>query len=402
MARAGYLRSFARTRLRRAAAPVTLLALLGGCGSQAPPPAPPPAQVRVVVAHSQSVPLTRELVGRLAATRTADVRARVAGVLLKRLYKEGSDVRAGQALFQIDPAPLRAALDGAEAALAQAQANATNAHVAAERARELIASGLVSRSDLDNAQAAERSTAASVQQAKAGVSSARINLGYASVSAPIGGRAGQQGVTEGALVGAGTPTLLTTVEQIDPIYVNFDQPAVDIERLRRAQSAGSVTVAPDGVSVRLTLPDGTPYPHAGTLDFLDLSVDPATGAVALRAILPNPEHRLLPGMFVGVRLSSGAVNHGFLVPQAGLQRDATGPYVLTVGPDDKVIQKRVVVEALAGPEWIVTEGLAEGDRMIVSGTQNARPGATVAAVPYAAQAETAQAASAAAPAAPGK
>jgi len=402
VARAGYLRSFARTRLRRAAAPVTLLALLGGCGSQAPPPAPPPAQVRVVVAHSQSVPLTRELVGRLAATRTADVRARVAGVLLKRLYKEGSDVRAGQALFQIDPAPLRAALDGAEAALAQAQANATNAHVAAERARELIASGLVSRSDLDNAQAAERSTAASVQQAKAGVSSARINLGYASVSAPIGGRAGQQGVTEGALVGAGTPTLLTTVEQIDPIYVNFDQPAVDIERLRRAQSAGSVTVAPDGVSVRLTLPDGTPYPHAGTLDFLDVSVDPATGAVALRAILPNPEHQLLPGMFVGVRLSSGAVNHGFLVPQAGLQRDATGPYVLTVGPDDKVIQKRVVVEALAGPEWIVTEGLAEGDRMIVSGTQNARPGATVAAVPYAAQAETAQAASAAAPAAPGK
>ena len=402
MARAGYLRSFARTRLRRAAAPVTLLALLGGCGSQAPPPAPPPAQVRVVVAHSQSVPLTRELVGRLAATRTADVRARVAGVLLKRLYKEGSDVRAGQALFQIDPAPLRAALDGAEAALAQAQANATNAHVAAERARELIASGLVSRSDLDNAQAAERSTAASVQQAKAGVSSARINLGYASVSAPIGGRAGQQGVTEGALVGAGTPTLLTTVEQIDPIYVNFDQPAVDIERLRRAQSAGSVTVAHDGVSVRLTLPDGTPYPHAGTLDFLDLSVDPATGAVALRAILPNPEHRLLPGMFVGVRLSSGAVNHGFLVPQAGLQRDATGPYVLTVGPDDKVIQKRVVAEALAGPEWVVTEGLAEGDRMIVSGTQNARPGATVAAVPYAAQAETAQAASAAAPAAPGK
>jgi len=402
VARAGYLRSFARTRLRRAAAPVTLLALLGGCGSQAPPPAPPPAQVRVVVAHSQSVPLTRELVGRLAATRTADVRARVAGVLLKRLYKEGSDVRAGQALFQIDPAPLRAALDGAEAALAQAQANATNAHVAAERARELIASGLVSRSDLDNAQAAERSTAASVQQAKAGVSSARINLGYASVSAPIGGRAGQQGVTEGALVGAGTPTLLTTVEQIDPIYVNFDQPAVDIERLRRAQSAGSVTVAPDGVSVRLTLPDGTPYPHAGTLDFLDVSVDPATGAVALRAILPNPEHQLLPGMFVGVRLSSGAVNHGFLVPQAGLQRDATGPYVLTVGPDDKVIQKRVVVEALAGPEWIVTEGLAEGDRMIVSGTQNARPGATVAAVPYAAQAETAQAASAAAPAAPGR
>jgi membrane fusion protein (multidrug efflux system) len=396
--RAGYLRSFSRTRLRRTPAAATLIALLGGCGSHAPPAAPHPPQVGVVVAHSQSVPLTRELVGRLSATRAADVRARVAGVLLKRLYREGSDVRAGQGLFQIDPAPLRAARDGAEAALAQAQANATNAHVAAERARELIASGLVSRSDLDNAQAAERSTAAAVQQARAGVASARINLGYATVTAPIAGRAGQQGVTEGALVGEGTPTLLTMVEQIDPIYVNFDQSAVDIERLRRAQSAGSVSVTRDDVSVRLTLPDGTPYPHAGTLDFLDLHVDPATGAVALRGILPNPEHQLLPGMFVGVRLTSGAVNHGFLVPQAGLQRDATGPYVLTVGPDDKVIQKRVVAEALTGPQWIVTDGLADGDRMIVSGTQNARPGATVAAVPYAAQAEAAQAAGAAAPA----
>src|SRR5256885_2067343 len=267
VARGGYLRSLARTRLRRALTAATLGALLLGCGSHAPPGAPHPAQVGVVLAHSQSVPLTRELVGRLSATRTADVRARVAGVLLKRLYKEGSDVRAGQALFQIDAAPLRAALDGAEAALAQAQANATNAHIAAERARELIASGLVSRSDLDNAEAAERSTAASVQQAKAGVASARINLSYATVTAPIAGRAGQQGVTEGALVGEGTPTLLTTVEQIDPIYVNFEQAAVDIERLRRAQSAGSVTVARAEASVALTLPDGTRYAHAGTLDF---------------------------------------------------------------------------------------------------------------------------------------
>ena len=251
MAGAGYLSSFARTRLRRAVAPATLIALLSGCGSHAPPPAAHPAQVGVVVAHSQSVPLTRELVGRLSATRAADVRARVAGVLLKRLYKEGSDVRQGQALFQIDPAPLRAALDGAEAALAQAQANATNAHVAAQRARELIPSGLVSRSDLDNAEATERSSAAAVQQAQAGVRAARINLSYATVTAPIAGRAGQQGVTEGALVGQGTATLLTTVEQIDPIYVNFDQPAVDIERLRRAQSAGSVTVTHDQTSVQL-------------------------------------------------------------------------------------------------------------------------------------------------------
>ena len=332
--------------------------------------------------HVQPVPLTRNLVGRLSATRSADVRARVAGVLLKRLYVEGSDVKAGQALFQIDPAPLRAALDGALASLAQAEANAANAHVTAQRSRELLPSGLVSRSDLDNAEAAERSTAAAVGQAKAAVGTARINLGYATVTAPIGGRAGQQGVTEGALVGQGTATLLTTVEQIDPIYVNFDQPAVDIERLRRAQVAGSVTMARGRqVSVQVVLADGTTYAHSGTLDFLDVRVDPATGAVALRGIIPNPDHQLLPGMFVGLRLTSGAVNRGFLVPQAGLLRDAQGAYVLVAGADDKVVQKRVTTESLAGPNWIVTEGLADGDRVIVSGTQSARPGSSVAAVP---------------------
>jgi membrane fusion protein (multidrug efflux system) len=358
-----------------------LAVLLGACSRSSPPQAPPPPQVEVVVMHAQPVPLTRNLVGRLSATRSADVRARVAGVLLKRLYTEGSDVKAGQPLFQIDPAPLRAALDGALASLAQAEANAANAHVTARRAREMAPGGLVSRSDLDNAEAAERSTAAAVQQAKAAVGTTRINLGYATVTAPIAGRAGQQGVTEGALVGQGTATLLTTVEQIDPIYVNFDQPAVDIERLRRAQVAGSVTMARGKqVSVQVILADGTTYAHTGALDFLDVSVDPATGAVALRGIIPNPDHQLLPGMFVGVRLTSGEVNRGFLVPQAGLLRDAQGPYVLVAGANDKVVQKRVTTETLAGPNWIVTEGLADGDRVIVSGTQNARPGTTVAAV----------------------
>jgi len=357
-----------------------LALLLAACGRPAPPPAPSPPQVGIVVVHAQPVPLTRNLVGRLSAMRSADVRARVAGVLLKRMYTEGSDVKAGQPLFQIDPAPLRAALDGALASLAQAEANAANAHVTAQRARELLPSGLVSRSDLDNAEAAERSTAAAVQQAKAAVGTARINLGYATVTAPIAGRAGQQGVTEGALVGQGTATLLTTVEQIDPIYVNFDQPAVDIERLRRAQAAGSITMARGKqVSVQLALPDGTRYAHSGTLDFLDVSVDPATGAVALRGIIPNPDHQLLPGMFVGVRLTSGEVNRGFLVPQAGLQRDASGPYVLVAGPDNKVVQKAVTAESLEGPNWIVTAGLADGDRVIVSGSQNAHPGSTVAA-----------------------
>ena len=376
-------RSVSRAPRERPTLAAALLALLlGACARSGPPPASPPPQVGIVVVHAQPVPLTRNLVGRLSATRSADVRARVAGVLLKRLYTEGSDVKAGQPLFQIDPAPLRAALDGALASLAQAEANATNAHITAQRSRQLLPSGLVSRSDLDNAEAAERSTAAAVQQAKAAVGTARINLSYASVTAPIAGRAGQQGVTEGALVGQGTATLLTTVEQIDPIYVNFDQPAVDIERLRRAQAAGSVTMARGRqVSVQVSLADGTPYAHTGTLDFLDVSVDPATGAVALRGIIPNPDHQLLPGMFVGLRLTSGAVNRGFLVPQAGLLRDAQGAYVLVAGADDKVVQKRVTTESLAGPNWIVTEGLADGDRVIVSGTQSARPGSTVAAVP---------------------
>ena len=355
----------------------------------------PPPQVAFVTAHQEEVPLVRDLVGRCSATRQADVRARVAGVLLKRVYTEGADVTQGQPLFLIDPNPLKAALDAALANLASAQATAANAKVLAQRAIDLAPEHYISKNDLDNARANDRTAAAAVQQYQANVELARINLGYANVTAPIAGRAGQQGVTEGALVGQGSATLLTTIEQIDPIYVNFDQPAVDIERLRRAQSAGSITAErASAVSVQLTLSDGTPYAHAGTLDFLDVSVDPATGAVALRGVIPNPDHQLLPGMFVGVRLASGAVNRGFLVPQAGLLRDDNGPYVLIAGPDDEVSQKRVTVDTLRGADWIVTGGLADGDRVIVSGTQNARPGSRV--VPVAAAADAAPPAAAAA------
>ncbi len=360
-------------------------AVLTGCGKaqdSQTTPAPPP-QVGAVTVHATAVPLTRELVGRLSATRVSDVRARVPGILLKRLYKEGTEVKEGQPLFQIDPAPLQATLDAALAAQAQAAATATNAHVAAQRDRELVPSGLVSRSDLDNAEALERSTAAAVQQAKANVESARINLGYARVTAPIAGRAGQQAVTEGALVGQGTATLLTTVEQLDPIYVNFDEPAVEVEQLRRQQSSGDISlVEPHKAVVQLVLPDGTAYGRSGLLDFTDVSVDPSTGAVALRGLMPNPDKQLLPGMYVNVRLTIGTLNHAFLVPQAALLRDARGPYVLTVGDDSKVIQKRVASDATSGQSWIVTSGLQEGDRVIVSGTQNAKPDSLVNAVAY--------------------
>jgi len=329
------------------------------------------------------VPLTRDLVGRLSATRVSDVRARVPGILLKRLYKEGTEVKEGQPLFQIDPAPLQTALNAALAAQAQAQATATNAHIAAERARELVPSGLVSRSDLDNAEALERSGAAAVQQAKANVDSARINLGYARVTAPISGRASQQAVTEGALVGQGTATLLTTVEQLDPIYVNFDQPAVEVERLRREQGSGDISlVEPHKAVVQLTLPDGTSYGRSGLLDFSDVAVEPTTGAVALRGLMPNPDKQLLPGMYVNVRLTIGTLNRAFLIPQAALLRDAKGPYVLTVGDDSKVIQKRVRTDTTNGQNWIVPEGLSDGDRVIVSGTQNARPESVVTVVAY--------------------
>jgi membrane fusion protein (multidrug efflux system) len=231
----------------------------------------------------------------------SDVRARVAGILLKRLYKEGSEVKQGQPLFEIDPAPLRAALDAASAALAQAEATATNAHVSAQRARELVPSGLVSRSDLDNAEAVERSTAASVQQAKANVEAARINLGYANVRAPISGRAGQQAVTEGALVGQGTATLLTTVEQIDPIYANFDQPAMEVGRLRRAQSSGDISpVEPNKAIVQLTLPDGTLYgAGANARHALGTGVVGGMLSAALLGVL------LIPVCFVAVRRLMG-------------------------------------------------------------------------------------------------
>ncbi|MEJ0038652.1 MAG: efflux RND transporter periplasmic adaptor subunit [Gammaproteobacteria bacterium] len=366
------------TPLRWFAISAATAALLAGCAKKGGPPPQQSVEVTVISAKAQSVPITRELVGRLSATRSADVRARVAGVLQKRIYKEGSTVAAGQPMFQIDPAPLRAAQSGAEASLAQAQAAATNAAVTAKRNRELAPGGLISRSMLDDSEAAERSTAAQVLQAKAALETARINLGYATVTSPISGRSGQQRVTEGALVGQGEATLLTTVEQIDPIYVNFDQPAAEIGSLRRQQTAGTIKLV-DGNSARVTVlfQDGTPYAKEGTLDFSDFSVNPTTGALAFRAVVPNSDRQLLPGMYVNLRLTLGDLNHAYLVPQAGIQRDTQGPFVKVVGADGKVAQKRVTSDLAVGGNWIVTSGLADGDQVIVSNFGKARPGMPV-------------------------
>ncbi|MEI7036934.1 efflux RND transporter periplasmic adaptor subunit [Fulvimonas yonginensis] len=376
------------TTLRTYALCLGLLALAAcGKGKEQGPPQMPPPEVGVITLKAQNAPLTKELVGRLSAFRRADVRARVPGVLLKRTYEEGTDVKQGQLLFEIDPAPLKAAVGAAQAALAQAQASYTNARINAQRARELAPKGYVSKADLDNALAAERSAAAAVQQARANLKSAQINLGYAEVRSPIDGRAGQQQVTEGALVGQGDATLLTTVEQIDPLYVNFTLSVAELAQLRQAQGNGNVSLAGnDSTKVRVKLPDGSVYPEPGTVDFSSTSVDPATGAVQLRARIPNPQHLLLPGMYVTMDASLGQRHNVFLVPQAAVLRDTVGAYVYTVGADGKVARRDVDASAMDGGDWIVTSGLKAGEQVIVSGVQNVKEGAPAKATPWQPQA----------------
>jgi membrane fusion protein, multidrug efflux system len=353
-------------------------ALAAGC-SQAPSSvATQTPEVSVLQAKSQVLPLTRDLVGRVSAVRSADVRARVPGILLKRTYREGSEVHEGEVLFQIDPKPYQAALDAAQAALAQSQATALNAAVNAKRTRDLLPRGLVSRSDVDNNNATERSSAAQVKQAEANVETARINLGYATVTAPISGRSGQQHVTEGALVGQSEATLLTTVDQIDHLYVNFDRPADEILKLQAAQARGDVTLFDrDKATLQVLLPDGTPYTPLGTLDFGDVTVDPTNAALAFRGIVANPRRELLPGMFVTVHLTLGTQNRAFVVPQAIVRRDGQGAFVEVAGADDKVIQRYIQADAMLGTNWLVTGGLKDGERIIASSVDKVHPGMRV-------------------------
>ncbi len=256
----------------------------------------------------------------------------------------------------------------------------------------------MSKTDLDNAQATERTTAAAVQQARANVDASKISLGYTSVTAPISGRAGQQQVTEGALVGQGDATLLTTVEQIDPIYVNFSQAFGDIDNLRRAAASGKVRLAEaNKAKVELLRADGTPTGVSGTLDFSDTAVDASTGAVSLRATVPNPEHTLLPGQYVNVRLTMGDLAHAWLVSQLAVQRDANGPFVFVVGGDGKVVQKRIKADKAREDSWVVSEGLEDGDQIVVSGVMKVKPGAPAKATPWQANAAPAQAQAPAAP-----
>jgi membrane fusion protein (multidrug efflux system) len=344
---------------------------------------PPPPEVGVIEAKADTLPLQRELVGRLSPYRSADVRARVPGVLLKRVYQEGQDVKQGQVLFLIDPAPLQASLNASQAELASAQATYANAKADAARARSLAPQKFVSKSDVDAAEAAERTAAAAVQQAQASLANAKINLGYAQVTSPIAGRAGKQQVTEGALVGQGDITLLTTVDQLDPLFVNFSMSSDELTQLRRAQAAGAVSLSGDGKStVQVKLSDGTMYDQPGTLDYSSAVVDPSTGAVTLRAVLPNPQQILLPGAFVSFQAVLGERKNAFLVPLQALQRDTTGGFLMVVGKDGKVVRKNVVTEGQQGSNWLVSSGIEPGDQVIVAGVQKVKEGSPASAKPW--------------------
>jgi membrane fusion protein, multidrug efflux system len=357
-------------------------ALLAGCGHQKPPAAaPPPPRVTVVTLQAQSVPLSGDLPGRVTAYRTADVRPQVNGIILKRLFVEGSEVKAGQQLYQIDPAPYQAAYDSAVALEASARA-------LAERYKPLVEANAVSKQDYDNA-------VASRLQAQASVETAHINLVYTRLLSPISGRIGRSAMTEGALVTANQATALATVQQLDPVYVDVTQPSTTLLRLRREADAGQLKENESGqTQVKLRLEDGSEYAHTGKLEFSEVQVDPGTGSVTLRALMPNPERLLLPGMFVREQIEEGVRQGAVLAPQQGITHDQKGqPNALVVGSDGVVELRVLTTERAAGDQWVVTSGLQVGDRVIVEGLQSAKPGTKVVAEEYrpAAQATAPQA-----------
>jgi membrane fusion protein (multidrug efflux system) len=366
--------------VRPGIAPVALVVALGACSEAAErPSAPPPApQVTVVTVHREAVPVAIELPGRTAANVIAQVRSRVDGIVVRREFKEGSDVKPGQRLYQIDRAPYAAALDSAKAALQKAQANLVSQNATVERYKLLVAGNAVSKQDYDNAVAAQGQAAADVAAAKAAVETASINLGYTDVASPIAGRAGISQVTPGAYVQASQATLMTTVQQIDPIKVDLTQSSVEGLRLRSDYASGRLKLnGPDQAKVTLVLEDGTEYAHGGALMFTDITVDQSTGSVTVRALFPNPDGVLLPGMFVRARVEEG-VRDAFLVPQVGITHDPQGhATALVVGPDNKVAARKLVLAGTRGDRWIVESGLEDGDRVIVGGAQRAQPGATV-------------------------
>jgi len=346
------------------------LALVSGCEHKAPPPAPPPPKVSVVTVQAQEVPITTELPGRVAGYRYADVRPQVNGIILKRLFVEGSEVKAGQQLYQIDPAPYQATYDSAVAANASARA-------LWERYKPLAEANAVSKQDFDNAEASHL-------QAQAAVETARINLIYTRVLSPIAGHISRSLITEGALVTANQATAIANVQQLDPVYVDVTQPITTLLRLKSEAAAGLLKQNEAGkAQVRLRLEDGTDYAHPGTLEFSEVTVDEGTGSVTLRALIPNPERLLLPGMFVREEIQEGVRQGAVLAPQQGVSHDQKGqPNALVVGPNNTVELRTIVTDRAIGDRWLVTSGLEPGDRIIVEGIQAAKPGSQVAPEEY--------------------
>lgn len=356
--------------------------LAAGCSRRAAGP-PPPPEVGVVTLAPERVVLTTELPGRTSPHLVAEVRPQVSGLIQKRLFEEGADVRAGQLLYQIDPAPYRAAVEQAEAALAMAEANLPAAQARAERLRGLAESHAVGQQDVDDAEAASRRAEAAVAASRAVLSSARINLSWTPLTAPISGRTGRSSVTVGALVTAYQPVPLVTIQELDPIYVDVQRSSAEVLRLRQALSSGEL--ASDKKSarqVRLLLEDGTAYARPGTLQFQEAAVEPTTGSVTLRLVFPNPDHVLLPGMFVRAVVEEGIAENAILAPQQGVSRDPRGNAVaLVLGPDGTVQQRTIELGRAIGSRWLVTDGLAAGDQLIVEGLQTVRPGSPARGVP---------------------
>jgi len=360
--------------------------LLAACGPKPEQPAaapggPPAAEVGVITVAPRTIGLVTELPGRLEASRVAQVRARVAGILQQRLFREGSDVTAGQRLFEIDSAPYLAAVASADAALARALANLTQAAAQAERYKPLLEANAVSKQEYVNAVAAQKQAEADVAASRAALQTAQINLGYASVTSPIAGRIGRTLVTEGALVGQGEATQLALVQQIHPMYVNFTQSTAEVLRLRNDVASGKLTRA-DAASVRVVLEDGTEYARAGKLLFADLSVDPTSGQIMLRAELPNPDGLLLPGMYVRVRLQQAQANEVIELPQQAVARSGSGDTVMVVGADGKVSPRPVKIGSGKDGKWVVLDGLKAGEQVMIDGFQKLRGGAPVKAVPW--------------------
>ncbi|WP_186103514.1 efflux RND transporter periplasmic adaptor subunit [Burkholderia gladioli] len=354
-------------------------ALLAACGKQdaAPPPSVP--EVGVVTVQPQSVPVVTELPGRTNAFLVAQVRARVDGIVLRREFTEGTDVKAGQRLYKIDPAPYIAALNSAKATLARAQANLASTNAQAARFKVLVAANAVSKQDYDNAVASAGQAAADVASGKAAVDTAQINLGYTDVLSPITGRIGISQVTPGAYVQASQATLMATLQQLDPMYVDLTQSSLDGLKLRQDIQSGRIkTSGPNAAKVKLVLEDGKTYPLEGKLQFTDVTVDQTTGSVTIRALFPNPNHVLLPGMFVRARIDEGSNDNAFLVPQIGVQHDPKGQATaLVVGQDNKIAPRVLQTSGTYGQNWIVEGGLQPGDRVIVQGVGKVQPGMTV-------------------------